>query len=82
MRNEWFPQKKAEYMTIARFAELGLTKSDVGEPDPAFAIRPALEDAEEGESAIGERLLEMHRVPVSPDMHGPLAQRISLTKCN
>ncbi|KAK4177678.1 hypothetical protein QBC36DRAFT_326538 [Triangularia setosa] len=37
MRNEWFPRKMAEYMTVARFKELGLSpKTDVGERDPAF----------------------------------------------
>ena len=43
MRNKWFPQNKAEYMTAARFAELGLTRADVGERDPLFGV--ALEGA-------------------------------------
>ncbi len=33
MRNLWYPQKKAEFMTIAKFKELGLTQADVGERD-------------------------------------------------
>lgn len=44
MRNHFFPSRKAEYMTRARFAELGLTKNDVGERD--FTFRPALEQEE------------------------------------
>ncbi|KAK0730569.1 hypothetical protein B0H67DRAFT_639057 [Lasiosphaeris hirsuta] len=37
MRNEWFPSKKAEYMTAARFQELGLTRNDIGDRDRGFA---------------------------------------------
>ncbi|KAK3989218.1 alcohol acetyltransferase-domain-containing protein [Cladorrhinum sp. PSN332] len=37
MRNHWFPNKKAEYMTAERFQQLGLSrKTDVGERDPSF----------------------------------------------
>ncbi|KAL2137045.1 hypothetical protein VTI74DRAFT_9651 [Chaetomium olivicolor] len=36
MRNEWFPAKKAEYMTASRFRELGLTREDIGDRDTAF----------------------------------------------
>jgi len=36
MRNLWVPNKKAEYMTTTRFAELGLSSDDIGEPDPLF----------------------------------------------
>ncbi|KAK4459344.1 alcohol acetyltransferase-domain-containing protein [Cladorrhinum samala] len=45
MRNEWFPKKKAEYMTAARFKELGMSrKADVGERDPSFGAILATED--------------------------------------
>jgi len=36
MRNDWFPNNKAEYMTTSRFQQLGLTRQDVGERDPMF----------------------------------------------
>ncbi|KLU83629.1 hypothetical protein MAPG_02682 [Magnaporthiopsis poae ATCC 64411] len=38
MRNMWYPSRKAEYMTAARFAELGLTRDAIGERDPLFAL--------------------------------------------
>lgn len=38
MRNQFFPTRKAEYMTDARFRELGLTKADIGERDFTFRI--------------------------------------------
>lgn len=44
MRNHFFPNRKAEYMTRERFAELGLTKADVGERD--FTFRPVVEQEE------------------------------------
>lgn len=45
MRNEWFPKKKAEYMTAARFKELGMSrKTDVGERDPSFGAILTTED--------------------------------------
>ncbi|KAK4197505.1 hypothetical protein QBC40DRAFT_103208 [Triangularia verruculosa] len=44
MRNEWFPRKLAEYMTVSRFKELGLSpKTDVGERDTTFADLKVLE---------------------------------------
>ncbi|KAK4105958.1 hypothetical protein N658DRAFT_490564 [Parathielavia hyrcaniae] len=43
MRNEWYPKKKAEYMTAARFRELGLTRDDIGERDVAFGTIEAVE---------------------------------------
>lgn len=45
MRNEWFPKNKAEYMTPARFQELGLTRDAIGEVDRTFVIMSALEAA-------------------------------------
>jgi hypothetical protein len=36
MRNEWYPNNKAEYMTTTRFQQLGLTRSDIGDRDRAF----------------------------------------------
>ncbi|KAK4165846.1 alcohol acetyltransferase-domain-containing protein [Cladorrhinum sp. PSN259] len=48
MRNEWFPNKKAEYMTAARFEQLGLSrKTDVGERDPSFGSVVVTEQYEE-----------------------------------
>ncbi|KAK3397684.1 hypothetical protein B0T20DRAFT_226896 [Sordaria brevicollis] len=43
MRNEWFPKNKAEYMTPARFQELGLTRDAIGEVDRSFVVLSALE---------------------------------------
>lgn len=44
MRNLWYPTKKAEFMTDARFKELGLTKNDVGERDPMFGMQIEMEE--------------------------------------
>ena len=33
MRNLWYPQKKAEFMTTTRFRELGMKPADVSERD-------------------------------------------------
>jgi hypothetical protein len=43
MRNEWYPHKKAEYMTVSRFSELGLTRDDIGERDTTFGTVAAAE---------------------------------------
>ncbi|KAK4128293.1 hypothetical protein N657DRAFT_607509 [Parathielavia appendiculata] len=49
MRNQWYPNKKAEYMTASRFRELGLTRDDIGERDIIFGtLEPAdVDDAPE-----------------------------------
>jgi hypothetical protein len=48
MRNLWYPTKKAEYMTVGRFAELGLSRrDDVGERDPMFRAYEKAEDVAE-----------------------------------
>ncbi|KAK1769485.1 putative fructose-bisphosphate aldolase [Phialemonium atrogriseum] len=44
MRNQWFPGGKAEYMTEARFRELGLTRDDVGERDNLFGSSAPVPD--------------------------------------
>ncbi|EOO02434.1 putative fructose-bisphosphate aldolase protein [Phaeoacremonium minimum UCRPA7] len=49
MRNIWYPRKQAEYMTTARFAELGLTNDSIGERDPLFGVSFAREGVEETE---------------------------------
>ncbi|KAB5580771.1 hypothetical protein GE09DRAFT_1213209 [Coniochaeta sp. 2T2.1] len=54
MRNLWYPKNKAEYMTVQRFAELGLSrKSDVGEREHDFRAheRAGQEVEEEAEAA-------------------------------
>ena len=43
MRNEWFPSKRAEYMTASRFQELGLTRGDIGDRDTSFGAVAASE---------------------------------------
>ncbi|AEO54222.1 hypothetical protein MYCTH_2115071 [Thermothelomyces thermophilus ATCC 42464] len=51
MRNQWFPHKRAEYMTPSRFRELGLTRDDIGERDTTFGILDVadVEDSPEAE---------------------------------
>lgn len=44
MRDQWYPRKKAEYMTGARLKELGLTKNDIGERDPMFGMQIEMEE--------------------------------------
>lgn len=44
MRNQWYPTKKAEFMTDARLKELGLTKNDIGERDPMFGMQIEVEE--------------------------------------
>lgn len=41
MRNEWYPRKMAEYMTAARFRELGLPRTAIGERDATFGTLDA-----------------------------------------
>jgi hypothetical protein len=43
MRNQWFPAKKAEYMTASRFQELGLTRRDIGDRDATYGTLEAAE---------------------------------------
>ncbi|KAL2020161.1 hypothetical protein VTK56DRAFT_8685 [Thermocarpiscus australiensis] len=51
MRNEWFPNKQAEYMTAARFCELGLSRNDIGDRDPTFGTVTATEPVDTPEPA-------------------------------
>ena len=53
MRNFWFPAKKAEYMTAARFAELGVGRNDIGKRDTEFG----LEVESQEESPVMEEVL-------------------------
>jgi hypothetical protein len=54
MRNEWFPSKKAEYMTKARFIELGVTRSDVSQRDALFGLgdREVVESEADAEQEV------------------------------
>lgn len=72
MRNEWFPQKKAEYMTESRFRELGLTRDDIGERDPSFGTVAATEpvDVPEPEAQAPTVLVTTVRVLRCPP-HAP-----------
>jgi hypothetical protein len=47
MRNKWYPNGQAEYMTANRFAELGLSKENIGERDPVFGLGGAAPVEEE-----------------------------------
>ena len=72
MRNEWFPKNKAEYMTPARFQELGLTRDAIGEVDRTFVVLSALEAAT---TKAPEQLKMMEEEPVPefqiPQFKGP-----------
>ncbi|KAL1838389.1 hypothetical protein VTJ49DRAFT_2701 [Mycothermus thermophilus] len=60
MRNEWYPKKQAEYMTAARFRELGLTRNDIGERDPTFGLVDVAEieqDPEEFEEIARPKII-------------------------
>lgn len=71
MRNEWYPAKKAEYMTAQRFKDLGLTRRDIGERDRSFVPLAELETAEEHEakSAPGKPIVPLAKVPqIKPEV--------------
>lgn len=52
MRNLWYPKNKAEYMTVQRFAELGLSKGkDVGEREHDFRAHEKAGEAVKEEAA-------------------------------
>ncbi|KAL8414672.1 hypothetical protein RB594_005764 [Gaeumannomyces avenae] len=73
MRNMWYPSRKAEYMTTARFAELGLTRDAIGERDPLFAIakKPAAPEPEQQaaqNAAAADGLKEKKKASASPLM--------------
>ncbi|KAK3383917.1 hypothetical protein B0T24DRAFT_67997 [Lasiosphaeria ovina] len=59
MRYQWYRENTAEYMTAARFRELGLTRDDIGERDRTFGV-----DEEKFESSTTES--------ESPERTGPL----------
>ncbi|KAK0656021.1 hypothetical protein B0T16DRAFT_398340 [Cercophora newfieldiana] len=68
MRNEWYPSKKAEYMTAQRFKELGLTKKDIGERDRGFLPITELDVAEK-ESTVPEPAIPAFKAPtVDPEV--------------
>jgi hypothetical protein len=52
MRNLWYHRKQAEYMTAARFQELGLTKDDIGERDFLFGTMVAEPEEAQAAAAI------------------------------
>ncbi|KAK3362830.1 hypothetical protein B0T25DRAFT_575513 [Lasiosphaeria hispida] len=62
MRNEWFPSKKAEYMTAVRFQELGLTRGDIGDRDRGFVTFVPEVPVEK----IVESVLAATAAPVTP----------------
>ncbi len=65
MRNLWFPEKRAEYMTPRRFLELGLTRDAVGQRDPTFTlpigVAPGRSDVE---AALRRPALEIQSISV------------------
>ncbi|KAL2157412.1 hypothetical protein VTH06DRAFT_6104 [Thermothelomyces fergusii] len=71
MRNQWFPSKMAEYMTPARFRELGLTRDDIGERDTTFGIL----DVSDAEDSPAVEVLS----PIVPTMSPEKAHSILTT---
>lgn len=65
MRNQWFPGGKAEYMTEARFRELGLTRDDVGERDNLFGNSAPVPDDLEVVEETPAPGIEVHGLSVS-----------------
>ncbi|KAL8388410.1 hypothetical protein RB595_009265 [Gaeumannomyces hyphopodioides] len=69
MRNMWYPSRKAEYMTAARFAELGLTRDAIGERDPLFTVaKKTAPKAEQAAQKAADKLEEKRKAPTSPVM--------------
>jgi len=69
MRNEWYPAKKAEYMTAQRFRELGLTRRDIGERDRSFVPLTELETADEAKSAPEKPVIPLAKAPqIKPEV--------------
>jgi len=64
MRNVWYPQKRAEYMTATRFAELGLARDAIGLRDHEFGLSLAPETGE-GKAADVEPHVAIHSIAVS-----------------
>jgi len=80
MRNQWYPSNKAEYMTAARFQELGLTRDDVGERDTTFGTaEPVLEELDVVEEVQAAPAIEIQGLPVST--HPQLSRAISSHGC-
>lgn len=66
MRNQWFPTKKAEYMTASRFQQLGLKRGDIGDRDATYGTLEAaeVEDISEPEVPITTVVTTSVRVPL------------------
>ncbi|KAK3899077.1 hypothetical protein C8A05DRAFT_18431 [Staphylotrichum tortipilum] len=62
MRYQWFPSRKAEYMTALRWRELGLTRDNIGERDPVFGT---------AEAVVGDETPEPEVAPVLVTVTSP-----------
>lgn len=63
MRNFWYPNGMAEYMTSARMVELGVSAADaIAQPDPWFVAQ------EDGVEAEAEAEAEIEAKPARPTM--------------
>jgi hypothetical protein len=69
MRNQWYPQRKAEYATAARMKELGLRQEDVIEG----GLLPAKEDAipNEAPKAVADPELRVEKDVSMPEGYIP-----------
>jgi hypothetical protein len=69
MRNQWYPQRKAEYATVARMNELGLKQEDVIEG----GLLPANEDVIPNEAAKedAKRVVQAERNVPKPEGYVP-----------
>lgn len=54
MRNQWHHKGLAEYMTKARFAELGLTEAAVGVRDRSFGKQLVVDEADDQNTVVQE----------------------------
>jgi len=85
MRNLWYPNKRAEYMTAARFAEMGLHHSGTYERDPFFGVSIASDEGEQGEEADEaeeeRRRVQVQTVAVRPPNFPVPPSAISFSWC-
>ncbi len=54
MRNLWYPQKKAEFMTATRFKELGMTRADISDRDHLLGTFAAAPEPAETRLSLGD----------------------------
>jgi hypothetical protein len=86
MRNQWFPQRKAEYATAARMKELGLSQEDVIEGgllpanDEVIPNEAAKEAAKEAGKETANRAVEIEREVPMPEGYIPFLRPTKVEK--